>query len=137
MTTADLTLWLYGLCCWGASLNFPAWARLLFRQMSPARLVPWHRDVRFMSRLGLTILSFGIAGLSGARFFGALFTGTTIALPGAWVTVFIACMACAEPFFLRIDEVHAIERGGKSIGWRLYWIGVVTGTTLLIVMRMA
>jgi hypothetical protein len=136
MTGADFILWLYGLCMWGSSLNFPAWARLLFRELKPARKQPWHIDVRFMHRIGLTILSFGTAGLSGLRFFDAIYSGHPIAVPSLWAGLFVGCMAFAEPFFLRIDEIHAREQGRRAIGWRLYWIGAVTGTVLLIVLRL-
>lgn len=125
----DLLLLLYGLCALGAALNFAAWALLLrrrWREPLPER--PRRRDPILLTRFGLTMLSFGVTGLAGVRVWGDLFDGSPLTVPRPLALLFIGCMAAAEPFFLRVDELHARSRGTSSRAWRLYWVGAICWT---------
>ena len=118
-------MFLYALCTLGAALNFPAWAMLFWtRFRNPNRIRPWWMDVYLLTRSGLTLLSFGVAGLAGLRLFAAIAGGPKLAVPDPIGLLFIGAMATAEPLFLRVDEVHARARGARSWTWRGYWIGV-------------
>ena len=133
MTRADLLMLFYGLSAWGAALNFPAWARLMVWRLKEIQRPEWQHDSILFMRSGLTLLSFGIMGIAGVRLSGALFGGVPIAVPSPLGVAFIAAMATAETFFLRVDEIHSQARGSHSIGWRIYWIGAVAMMTVFAV----
>ena len=85
------------------------------------------------ARVGLTLVSFGTAGSASARVIAALSGGTPLSVPHPVVTAFIACVAIAEPLFLRMDDLHARSRGSWSRSWWLYWIGAI-GWTLYVIL---
>jgi hypothetical protein len=115
---------LYALSAWGAVLNFPAWGRLVWLRWIGPRDDVWHRDNILLVRAGLTVLSFGISGLAGARLIGAAMSKLPITVPSPIGILFIGSMALAEPMFLRVDENH-LNAIGTTHSWRwlLYWSG--------------
>jgi hypothetical protein len=119
-----ILLLFYGLCAWGAALNLPAWIRLAVRAWrAPDRRPPWKNDTHMLVRFGIMALAFGTSGLAGLRTIASLTGRVPLEVPSKAGLLFIGAMALAEPFFLRVDEVHARARGTHSLAWRLYWAG--------------
>lgn len=130
---SPILLLLYGLSSWGAGLNCQAWGRSLLRHWRTPRPKRWWRDDTLLIRIGLTLLSAGVAGLAGTRLEGVIFRDIAIQVPSSLGILFIGLMACAEPFFLRVDENHAQADGHRSLVWRLYWAGSISAVTLFVV----
>lgn len=126
-------LWLYGLCAWGAMLNFPAWAALLVRRLHDPARGPWFRDVALCVRAGLTCLSFGVCGLASVRLIADLTGGAVLTVPSPAALLFIGLMALAEPMFLYADDIHARARGTWSRSWVIYWAGML-GWSLYVIL---
>jgi hypothetical protein len=109
--SGHVLLLMYGLCAWGAGLNLPAWIRLAVRAWrNPDRRRPWWQDTHMLVRIGIMFLAFGTSGLAGLRTIASLTGRVPLEVPSKAGLLFIAAMALAEPFFLRVDEVHARAR---------------------------
>ena len=130
---SSILMLLYGLSAWGAALNCQAWAKLLVRHLRIPRSEVWWRDNALLIRVGLTLLSTGVASLAGIRLMGAVLKDVPIVVPSQLGIGSIFLMACAEPFFLRVDENHAKAIGKRSFVWRLYWAGTVSAVALFAI----